>query len=165
MASPTTTSTGYSIGGSNGSAVTTLVWGTDGLFVTATNNSTTKSPGGSPAFAGTGYYIVESVDQETDSETIYIENGTGQKCARVIINNGQRFTVSVQDDTGMTAPAVGNTVGIRDGAGLIGTIGLVYKAVIVSSGERFTRKGAAMRNLTVESLTLVDNVTGTSVAL
>ncbi len=159
MASPTTTSNGYSIGGSSTSAVTTVVWGTDGLLTTPVNNSTTKSPGGT-TYAGTGFYIVESVDQETDAEVIYIENGTGQKVARVIINNGQKWTLSVQDDTAMASPIIGNTVGIKDGAGLIGAIGLTYKAVIIANGERFTRKGAAMRNLTVESLLLVDGQTG-----
>ena len=150
MASPTTTSAGYGLNNSGESyGITTLVWGTDGLL-------TSPAPGGS--YAGTGYYIVESVDQETDNEVIYGENGTGQKAWRVNIVNGQKWTLSVQDDTGMTAPKVGNTVNIRDGGALIdNTVGAVYTAVIVSSGERFTRKGAAMRNLTVENLLLVDD--------
>lgn len=145
MSSPTTTSAGYTINSS--SNVTTLVWGTDGLL-------TSPAPGGS--FAGTGFYIVESIDQETDVEPIYIENGTGQKVARILINNGARWTISVQDDTGMTAPTVGTTITIKDGAGLLGAIGTAYTAHIVASGERFTRKGAAMRNITAEKLTLVD---------
>jgi len=146
MAYPTLTG-GYSIASSSG--VTTLLWGTDGLLAS-------PAPGGS--FAGTGYYIVESVDQETDAEQIYIENGTGQKAARIIINHGQKWTLSVQDDTTMTVPpAVGNTVSVIDGAGLIGGgHGTSYTARVISSGERFSRKGAAMRNITVERLTLVD---------
>lgn len=143
-----TTSAGYSIASSSG--VTTLLWGTDGLLAS-------PAPGGS--FAGTGYYIVESVDQETDSETIYIENGTGQKAARIIINNGQKWTISVQDDTTMLPPQVGDTVSVLDGANLIGGTANAmtqYSAKVVSSGERFSRKGAAMRNITVERLTLVD---------
>ena len=149
----TTRSDGYSIASSSG--VTTLIWGTDGLLVTTVNNSTVPSPGGT-SYAGTGYYIVESVDQETDAEPIYIENGTGQKCARVIISHGHKWTLSVQDDTTMNPPKVGYTIGIRDGAGLIGTVGTAYTAKIIASGEKFTRKGAAMRNITVEKLTLVD---------
>ena len=146
MAYPTLTS-GYSIASSSG--VTTLLWGTDGLLAS-------PAPGGS--FAGTGYYIVESVDQETDAEQIYIENGTGQKAARIIINHGQKWTLSVQDDTTMTVPpTVGNTVSVIDGAGLIaGGHATSYTARVISSGERFSRKGAAMRNITVEKLTLVD---------
>ena len=146
MASPTTTSAGYTNVSSSG--VTTLIWGTDGLIVLPAPSSNT--------FAGTGYYIVESVDEETDNEIIYIENGTGQKVARINIINGARWTISVQDDTSMTPPIVGGTVSIKDGAGLLGTVGTAYTAHVVNSGERFTRKGAAMRNLTVEKLTLVD---------
>ena len=145
MAYPTL-SAGYSLASSSG--VTTLLWGTDGLLAT-------PSPGGT--FAGTGFYIVESVDQETDAEQIYIENGTGQKAARIIINNGQKWTLSVQDDTTMTPPTVGSVVTVVDGANLLGTgrIGIANCRVI-SSGERFSRKGAAMRNISVEKLTLVD---------
>lgn len=140
-----TLSAGYALASSSG--VTTLLWGTDGLL-------TTPAPGGT--FAGTGYYIVESVDQETDVEAIYIENGTGQKVARILINNGQKFTISVQDDTAMTAPTVGSSVTIIDGANLLGGGRVGYSAKVVASGEKFSRKGAAMRNITAEKLTLID---------
>lgn len=144
MAYPTL-SAGYSLASSSG--VTTLLWGTDGLLAT-------PAPGGT--FAGTGFYIVESVDQETDAEVIHGENGTGQKAWRVIINNGQKFTISVQDDTTMTPPVVGTTITIIDGANLFGNGRVGHSAHVVSSGEKFTRKGAAMRNITAEWLTLVD---------
>ena len=144
MAYPTL-SAGYSLASS--SSVTTLLWGTDGLL-------NTPAPGGS--FAGTGYYIVESADQETDAEVIHGENGTGQKAWRVIINNGWKFTMTVQDDTTMTPPIVGNVVGIVDGANLIGGGRIAYNAHVVASGEKFTRKGVAMRNISCERLTLVD---------
>ena len=144
MAYPTL-SAGYSLASSSG--VTTLLWGTDGLL-------SSPAPGGS--FAGTGFYIVESVDQETDVDVIHGENGTGQKAWRVIINNGQKFTIGVQDDTGMTPPTVGGTVSIIDGANLIGGGRIAYTCHIVASGEKFTRKGVAMRNITAERLTLVD---------
>ena len=145
MPTPTTTSAGYSILSSSG--VTTLIWGTDGLM-------TSPAPGAT--FAGTGYYIVESADQETDAEPIYIENGTGQKAARIIINHGQKWTLGVQDDTGMTPPTVGSAVTVVDGAGLITSGKTTYSGRVIASGERFSRKGAAMRNITVERLTLVD---------
>jgi len=143
---PTSPTNGYSLASSSG--VTTLLWGTDGLL-------TNPSPGGT--FAGTGFYIVESVDQETDAEQIYIENGSGQKAARIIINNGQKWTLSVQDDTTMTPPTVGGVVTVVDGANLLGggRTG-ISNCRVISSGERFSRKGAAMRNITVEKLTLVD---------
>ena len=139
----TTTSAGYTNVG-----ITTLVWGTDSLL---------NSPAPGNNFAGTGYYIVESVDEETDNEIIYIENGTGQKAGRVNIINGVRWVVSVQDDTSMTAPRVGTTVSMKDQANLLnGGSGTNYTARVVNSGERFSRKGAAMRNITVEKLTLID---------
>jgi hypothetical protein len=140
-----TLSAGYSLASSSG--VTTLLWGTDGML-------DSPSPGGT--FAGTRFYIVESVDQETDAEVIHGENGTGQKAWRVIINNGQKFTLTVQDDTTMTAPRVGTTVGIIDGADLFNAGRVSYTCKVISSGEKFTRKGAAMRNITAEKLTLVD---------
>lgn len=155
----TTQSSGYSNVG-----ITTLIWGTDG-FLTSPIPAGALAPGGANPYAGTGYYIVESVDQETDAETIYIENGTGQKASRIIINNGQRWTLSVQDDTAMSPPQVGDNVSIKDGACLIvGTSSgsastIIYTAKVISSGERFTRKGAAMRNITVENLALVDSQT------
>jgi hypothetical protein len=143
---PTSGTNGYTLASSSG--VTTLLWGTDGLLVS-------PAPGGS--FAGTGFYIVESVDQETDAEVIHGENGTGQKAWRIIINNGQKWTISVQDDTSMTPPIVGSTASILDGANLLGGGRVTIASCrVVASGERFSKKGAAMRNITVEKLTLVD---------
>lgn len=141
----TTRSDGYSQAG-----ITTMIWGTDGTLVS-------PAPGGT--YAGTGYYIVESVDQETDAEPIYIENGTGQKAARIIISNGQRWVMSVQDDSAMLPPQVGDTVYVKDTAGLITgtTTKNNYSGIVVSSGERFSKKSAAMRNITVENLALVDS--------
>ena len=155
MASPTTTSSGYNNQNSNTPyGITSLIWGTDGILTSPHPVSGT--------YAGTGYYIVESVDQETDSEVIHGENGSGQKAWRVTIENGQRWVLSVQDDTAFTPPKIGMSVTIQDAANLIGTTpsaGTYYKylAIVVSSGERFTRKGAAMRNITVENLSLVDS--------
>lgn len=122
-------------------------WGTDGLL-------TTPAPGG--GYAGTGFYILESVDQETDADVIHGENGSGQKAWRIIINNGQKFTLSVQDDTAMTVPGVGSVIGIIDGANFLGGGKVAYNCHVVASGEKFTRKGVAMRNITAEKLTLVD---------
>lgn len=147
----TTKSSGYSNLG-----ITTLIWGTDGVLVSPHPSSNT--------YAGTGAYIVESVDQETDAEPIYIENGTGQKASRIIINHGQRWVMSVQDDINMAPPTVGDSINVKDGACLIGGVAsngavnsVTYDAVVVSSGERFTRKGVAMRNITVENLALVES--------
>jgi len=144
------TSNGQNVLIQSSSGVTTLIWGTDGMMISPT-------PGGT--FAGTGYYIVESIDQETDAETIYIENGSGQKAARIQIINGMKWTLSVQDDTGMTPPTVGSTAVILDGARLISnTAGgaTVTNCRVIASGEKFTRKGVAVRNISVEKLALVD---------
>ena len=139
-----TLSAGYTFLSNTGIAAK---WGTDGLLT---------SPAAASGYAGTGFYIVESVDQETDADVIHGENGTGQKAWRIIINNGQKFTISVQDDTAMTSPTVGSTVGIIDGANLLGGGLVSYNCKVVGSGEKFTRKGVAMRNITAEKLTLVD---------
>jgi len=141
------TSNGQNVLIESSSGVTTLYWGTDGGL-------TTPAPGGT--YAGTGFYIVESVDQETDKEQVNIENGSGQKAGRVIIINGQVFTLSVQDDSTMTPPTVGTTIGIIDGGNMLGGGRVSVTARVVASGERFVRKGVAMRNLTAEKMSLID---------
>lgn len=142
-------STGYTITG-----VTTLFWGTDGLL---------KSPSPGGTFAGTGYYIVESVDPSTEAEQVYVENGTGIKSARITLTQGAKATIVVQDDTNMTTPPqVNSTVVIVDAGCLIpgnNNRSNAYSMTVLQAGERYVRKGVAVRNLEVENLTLVDSQT------
>ena len=140
-------SSGYTIAG-----VTTLLWGTDGLL---------KSPApSSGSFAGTGFYIVESVDPSVKSEPIWGENGTGVEVWRVILLHGGRANIVVQDDTQMTPPQIGQTLVLND-SGLCIPGNSVrtnsYQMVVLNSSVRFVRKGAEMRTLEVENLTLVDS--------
>ena len=136
--------TGYTASG-----ITTLLWGTDGLLAS-------PAPGGS--FAGTGFYIVESLDETTKAEQVYIENGTGIEAARINLTHGHRWNITVQDDTGINGQSleVGSTVTVVDGAGLLGARTATYTAVVLSVSERFARKSAATRTIEVEKLTLVD---------
>ena len=139
------TPTGYTASG-----ITTLLWGTDGLLAS-------PAPGGS--FAGTGFYIVESLDETTKAEQVYIENGTGIEAARINLTHGHRWNLTVQDDTNINGAAleVGQTVTVMDGAGLLGGARTAtYTAVVLSVSERFARKAAATRTIEVEKLTLVD---------
>ena len=139
-------STGYTIAG-----VTTLFWGTDGLL---------KSPAPGGSFAGTGYYIVESVDPKQKAEQVWGENGTGVEVWRVNIVHGAQSTITVQDDTSMTPPTVGTLVSIVDsGLCIQGNTNRAnaYQMNVLQVSQRFVRKGAAMRTLEVENLTLVDN--------
>jgi len=140
---------GLSPTGFTNAGITTLLWGTDGLL---------NAPAPSGSFAGTGYYIVESVDESTKAEQVYIENGTGVEVGRINITHGHRWNITVQDDTGITGSAleVGATVTVVDGAGLLGARTATYTAVVLSVSERFARKAAATRTIEVEKLTLVD---------
>lgn len=141
MSQPTL-STGFQLSG-----VTTLRWGTDGLL-----NS--PAPGGS--FAGTGYYIVESFDETAKVEQVYGENGTGVEVWRANLTHGKRWNITVQDDTQMTPPVVGNTVIVVD---IIASATTTYTAVVLNNDYRAARKQPGHRVLLVENLTLVDSQT------
>lgn len=129
--------------------ITSIVWGTDGIL---------NSPAPSAGYAGTGYFIVESAEETTKAEQVYIENGTGIEAARINLIHGHRWNLTVQDDTGITGTAleVGQTVTVLDGAGLLGARTSNYSAVVISVSERFARKTGATRTIEVEKLTLVD---------
>lgn len=139
-------STGYTISG-----ITSVIFGTDGLL---------KSPAPVGSYAGTGYYIVESVDGETKSEPIWGENGTGIQTWRVMLVNGSSGTMTIQDDTGMTPPQIGSLTSVVD-TGLIfpgnSNRSNAYSMFVIHVSNRFVRKGAEMRTVQYENLTLVDS--------
>ena len=91
-------------------------------------------------------------------EQVYIENGTGIEAARINLTHGHRWNLTVQDDTNITGTdlEVGQTILIKDGAGLINATRTNYYACVVSVSERFARKAAATRTIEVERLILVD---------
>ena len=148
MSQPTL-STGFSAAG-----ITTLVWGTDGLL---------QSPSPGANYAGTGYYIVESVDESEKAEQVYGENGTGIEAWRVNLRHGVRWNITVQDDVQWAAPVVGSTVNLVDlvlsttsNSSINGTR-KVYTGVVLSNDYRAARKQAGHRVIQVENLTLVDS--------
>lgn len=154
-----TVSTGYISEG-----ITSVIWGTDGTLLS-------PAPGG--GYAGTGYYIVDSIDESQKVDIDYGENGTGVEARRTIITHGRRWNITVQDDTNMTPPVVGGTVTVLDlllspnagalgfGAGVTNTASgqktTAFVATIISNDYRAARKQAGQRILQVENLTLVDN--------
>lgn len=132
------------------SGITTAIFGTDGIL-------NTPAPGGS--FAGTGYYIVESIDPSVEAEQIYIENGAGVKAGRFNIVSGAKWNLTVQDDTAQGAISVNGSVAIVD-AGLQvpgnSNRNAIYSATVLQVSERFQRKAVAMRTVEVERLTLIE---------
>ena len=61
--------------------VTTIVWGTDGLWST---------------------YIVSRISQKQLIENVKLTNGTGITVTRVQLTDGVQWDITVRDDTGMT---------------------------------------------------------------
>ena len=58
----------------------------------------------------------------------------------------------------MTPPAVGSQVTMIDKAGFISsTTTYGYYGIVVASSDRFQKKGAAMRNITIENITLIED--------
>lgn len=153
MAQPTISSGFTTAGVLDGNNVTTLVWGTDGLVQSIAGSTPTSN-----TYAGTGFYIVESIDQTQKNEQIYGENGTGIESWRVILTHGNRWNITVQDSTQMTPPLAGTTVSVID---INGGRTSKYNAIVLNSDYRAARKQAGHRVIVVESLTLVD-AAGTS---
>ena len=159
-----TVSTGYISTG-----ITSVIWGTDGTLLT-------PAPGG--GYAGTGFYIVDSIDESEKVDLDYGENGTGVEARRTIIKHGKRWNLTVQDDSNMPPPTVGGNVVVLDlllspntgatgfGPGVSNTISgqktTAFTAVIISNDYRAARKQAGQRILQVENLTLVDSQTPVS---
>jgi len=115
--------------------VTTIVWGTDGLWSS---------------------YIVSRISQKQLIENVKLTNGTGITVTRVQLTDGVQWDITVRDDTGMTPPVVGNTfASIYDAAGMLGAVGSTYTGRIVESSWDTSSKQAAERSITVEKLTLI----------
>ena len=141
-------STGFSANG-----ITTAIFGTDGIL-------NTPAPGGT--FAGTGYYIVDSIEPTVKAEQVYVENGAGVEAGRFNIVHGVRWNMVVQDDTVQGAIAVNGTCVIVDsGLQVPGNTQLsgrsnAYNATVIAVSERFQRKQVAMRTIELERLTLIE---------
>lgn len=128
--------------------ITTLVWGTGGALraINGVNSAVN-------AFAGEGFYTVESVDEAQDVDPKHGTNGTGIKSWRMLLIHGKKINITVQDDTTMIPPAVGQTVTIIDYL-LDKTTTLICK--IIDNNYRAAKEVPGQRILQAENLTLVD---------
>lgn len=126
--------------------VTTIKWGTLGL-------------GGGV----TGFVTVLDIKQSPLVENVKLPNGDGVTSTRLQIIDGQKWDITVRDDTNLTAASmrVGQTISIDDAAGFIGNIGLKYVARICEPSFDAALKEAAKRTITVENLLLIESQAGT----
>lgn len=139
------------------SGVTTIRWGSKELITSIAGT----------AVNGTTVGIVTRFNQRALVENIKLPNGSGLTTTRVQIIDGYQWDATVRDDTNITnRPQIGDTVVIVDAAGLIsGTVSTVYKysATVTESGYDASPKQAGEFTVTVEALTLVEGLSGSSV--
>ena len=85
----------------------TLLWGTAGILgeVTDHNNISQGSLAG---------YILKSLRSTATTETLYVENGSGMRIWRAILDQGREYELTVVNDTTITPPAVGYRIFIND---------------------------------------------------
>lgn len=129
---------GFSVQG-----VTTIRWGTDGLLQT-------------PRVGANNYYTVLRFNEAALVDSNKLPNGTGITATRVLLLDGSQFTLTVRDDTRMTPPAVGGTIGIVDAGGLLGAVGLVYTCTVINPSYEAAPKQAGERTIVAERLILVE---------
>ena len=86
------------------STITTLAWGTDGIYANV---------------------IVKSIRSDQLIEEVNISNGTGLTAVQVVLNDGAQIEVTVEDDRSITFPDSMGTVTLLDprptGAGATST--------------------------------------------
>lgn len=129
MAWPPATSTAFLLQG-----VTTIKWGTDGIW--------------------TGYTVVSCTPND-EVETLYVENGTGLKSTRIILWQGRRMNITVVDDTTITPPTPGSTVTLANIiSSTTGSTNLTFR--IVENSYNAARKEAGQRVLVAEYLTNIE---------
>jgi hypothetical protein len=121
--------------------VTTLRWGTGGLLSANLKKA-----------------IVESADEETDVEKIYVEQGDGMRATRFLLIQGRTYNFTVVDDNTVFtsgSPNVGQNVSVVDmlstGASQVKAYG-TYVAQRVNAG----RKVEGKRVMTLENMVLID---------
>jgi hypothetical protein len=118
--------------------VTTLRWGTNGLFANV---------------------IVEAAEEEEDVEEVYIEQSSAVKSTRFLIKHGKTYTFVVADDTTIFAaggPTAGTAISLTD---MLASGSTVVRATGVVTKPRYTaaRKAEGKRIITVSDMTLVDH--------
>lgn len=130
---PGNVNTGYRSDG-----LTTLVWGT--------GNSINSG------------YIVVSIDESEKTETYYVENGTGIEAARVMLNQGLRWNVTVIDDNSIAPPTFGSTVQLWRHSDQSSNSNLRVDCIVINNDVRAARKTEAQRVLQCERLKLVEGL-------
>lgn len=147
MAWPPTSgvSTGFNIDTPT-TGVSSVRWGTEGLLQ-------------SPA-AASGYYVLTRFDQKELVDVVKLPQGSGLTVGRVRIKDGVQWSLTVRDDTAMTAPKVGTSITIVDAAGSQGTLGLKYAATVVDNDYQTAVKQPGERVLVAENLVLIESQSG-----
>lgn len=158
MAWPPTNATGT---GFTATGVTTIRWGSSEL-VTGVGGTWTAGASVGHTNLSVTVGIVTRFNQSSLVDNLKFPNGNGVSITRVLVVDGQKWDVTVRDDTGITnRPRVGTTVVIVDAGGLIGTVGLKYTATVIEPGYDTAPKQPGEFTLSVENLVLIESQIGT----
>jgi len=125
---------------------TTIRWGTKEVV--------TSIDGG--VVNGTNVAVVTSANQRRLVAQHNLPNGDGPTITRVLIVDGNRWELTIRDDSGINKPDVGTTVVVVDMAGYLGAQGVTYATRVVEGGYSITPAKEGEFNITVERLLLVD---------
>jgi len=107
--------------------ITTIVWGTDGIYSS---------------------YIVTSANESLRTEEIDIEQGDGFEAIVIILVKGVDLEIEVIDDTAVNPPAIGNVVTFSTPFGSI-------PMLTVQSRANQARKREGMRTLNFKSFNAI----------
>ena len=110
--------------------ITTVIWGTDGIY--------------------TGY-IVTSASESARVEEIDIEQGTGFEAIVILLNKGYDIDLEVIDDTNVTPPAIGAVVTLSTPYG--GT-----NMLLIGEKANQARKREGMRTFTFKSYNAISGL-------
>jgi hypothetical protein len=122
--------------------ITTIKWGTDGLYST---------------------YIVKSMTPTDEIEVIYIENGTGLKSTRIDLAQGRQWDITVIDDTSIVPPRINTNITIVDPLGVMsGGNGTNITARVIGKNGQAARKQEADLIIRAEYLTNIEGA-GTTI--
>ena len=119
--------------------VTTIRWGTRGMFGTA---------------------IVESATEVADIEKIYVEQGDGMRATRFLLMQGHTYDFTVADDssifTGANNPSSGSNLAITE---MLSTGSSVTRAygTVVGLDYNAAKKVEGKRIIRLENMVLIDS--------
>lgn len=107
--------------------LTTIVWGTDGIY--------------------TGYIVV-SANESNRIEEITIENGTGFEAVVILLNKGVDVEINVIDDSSVTPPSILDIVTLSTPYGSI-------PMLMVGNKSDQARKREGMKTFTFKSYSAI----------